>query len=68
MTTKTTTTLTIEQTNLLLQVYRFLQQFSDRGQMRADAYLAKYMNWRPCEEIVDELKYQLEKEFPDAKP
>lgn len=55
--------LTQEQRSILQQMNDFLQQFGDREQMTAGAYLAKYRGYKSCEETADPLRWAIQREF-----
>lgn len=55
--------LTQHQRQVLQSINDFLQQFSDREQMQAAAYLAKYKGVPTCEETSVPLRWALQKEF-----
>lgn len=60
-------TLTNCQKGVLIEIIRCLEQLSDRQQMRADAYLAKYHNPKAPEDNCLDLRWAVEREFPDVK-
>lgn len=62
----TQTTLSPDQIEVIDAVLKFLEQFCDRDQMQAGAYLAKYKNAKACEEIGIHLKWAIEREFKNV--
>lgn len=60
---QTTPPLTQKQLEVLQQVNDFLQQFSDRDQMQAGYYLAKYKGYKTCEELAAPLRWAIQREF-----
>ena len=58
-----TTELTQKQRDVLQQVNDFLQQFSDRDQMQAGYYLAKYKGRTSCEDLATPLRWAIQREF-----
>ena len=63
MTESVTTDLTQEQRQVLQAMNDFLLQFSDREQMNAASYLAKYRGCDTCESLAVPLRWRIQEVF-----